>query len=100
MFVRKNVVIWLMFVRKNVSLLQIFVQINVAISYKLVQKNVDMKRNVLSKLIDWKNKKNRKPLILNGARQVGKTYILREFGSQCYEKMAYVNCDKNKMLEN
>ena len=85
--------------RKNVSLLQIFVQINVAISYKLVQKNVDMKRNVLSKLIDWKNKKNRKPLILNGARQVGKTYILREFGSQCYEKMAYVNCDKNKMLE-
>ena len=58
-----------------------------------------MKRNVLSKLIDWKNKKNRKPLILNGARQVGKTYILREFGSQCYEKMAYVNCDKNKMLE-
>ena len=88
-----------MFVRKNVSLLQIFVQINVVISYKLVQKNVDMKRNVLSKLIDWKNKKNRKPLILNGARQVGKTYILREFGSQCYEKMAYVNCDKNKMLE-
>lgn len=45
------------------------------------------------------NKKNRKPLIVNGARQVGKTYILREFGSHYYEKMAYVNCDKNKMLE-
>ena len=58
-----------------------------------------MKRNVLSKLIEWKNKKNRKPLIVNGARQVGKTYILREFGSHYYEKMAYVNCDKNKMLE-
>lgn len=58
-----------------------------------------MKRNILSKLIEWKNKKNRKPLIVNGARQVGKTYILREFGSHYYEKMAYVNCDKNKMLE-
>lgn len=58
-----------------------------------------MKRNILSKLIEWKNKKNRKPLIVNGARQVGKTYILREFGSHYYEKMAYVNCDKNKMLK-
>lgn len=58
-----------------------------------------MQRNILSKLIQWKNKKNRKPLIVNGARQVGKTYILREFGSHYYEKMAYVNCDKNKMLE-
>lgn len=62
-------------------------------------KNVDMKRNILSKLIEWKNKKNRKPLIVNGARQVGKTFILKEFGSCYYEKMAYVNCDKNKMLE-
>ncbi|MCI7508318.1 MAG: AAA family ATPase [Prevotella sp.] len=58
-----------------------------------------MKRNILSKLIEWKNKKNRKPLIVNGARQVGKTYILREFGTSQYEKMAYINCDKNKILE-
>ena len=48
-----------------------------------------MKRNILSKLIEWKNKKNRKPLIVNGARQVGKTFILKEFGSCYYEKMAY-----------
>jgi predicted AAA+ superfamily ATPase len=75
-------------VRKNVSLQQILVQIN-----------VDMKRKILSKLIEWKNKKNRKPLIVNGARQVGKTYILKEFGSHYYEKMAYVNCDKNKTLD-
>ena len=74
-------------------------QKNVTVSYLLVQKNVDMKRNILSKLIEWKNKKNRKPLIVNGARQVGKTFILKEFGSCYYEKMAYVNCDKNKMLE-
>ena len=50
-------------------------QINVTIRQILMQINVDMKRNILSKLIEWKNKKNRKPLIVNGARQVGKTYI-------------------------
>ncbi len=37
-----------------------------------------MERNVINQLIEWKNKKNRKPLILNGARQVGKTYIVQE----------------------
>lgn len=58
-----------------------------------------MKRNVLSQLIAWKNKNNRKPLIVNGARHVGKTYILREFGKKYYEKMAYVNCDKNEMVK-
>ena len=40
-----------------------------------------MKRSIEEKLLEWKNKRDRKPLILNGARQVGKTYILREFGS-------------------
>ena len=38
----------------------------------------------MEKLIDWKNDKNRKPLILKGARQVGKTYILKEFGANYY----------------
>ena len=54
-----------------------------------MQINVDMKRNILSKLIEWKNKKNRKPLIINGARQVDKTYILKEFGSHHYKMMPY-----------
>ena len=58
-----------------------------------------MKRDIMSQLIAWKGKKDRKPLILNGARQVGKTYILREFGQEQYEKMAYVNCDRNEMVE-
>ena len=49
--------------------------------------------------MEWKQKKNRKPLILNGARQVGKTYILRAFGEECYEKVAYINCDKNELLQ-
>ena len=52
-----------------------------------------MERNVIKQLLAWKQKKNRKPLIVNGARQVGKTYILREFGAKFYQKMAYVNCD-------
>lgn len=58
-----------------------------------------MKRNILQQLIVWKQKKIRKPLILNGARQVGKTYILQQFGRECYEHVAYVNCDKNEMVE-
>lgn len=59
-----------------------------------------MKRNVFEKLLEWKQKKNRKPLILNGARQVGKTYILRAFGEECYEKVAYINCDKTNCCKN
>ena len=61
-----------------------------------MQINVDMKRNILSKLIEWKNKKNRKPLIVNGARQVGKTYILREFGSH---SVSYTHLDVYKRQE-
>ena len=58
-----------------------------------------MKRNVLNKLIEWKNSHNRKPLIINGARQVGKTYILKEFGRLYYSNTAYVNCDSNELVE-
>lgn len=58
-----------------------------------------MERNVLQKLVAWKNGKNRKPLIVNGARQVGKTYILREFGERHFAQTAYVNCDGNRQLD-
>ena len=47
----------------------------------------------MDKLIEWKNDKNRKPLILKGARQVGKTYILQEFGANYYDNTAYFNFD-------
>lgn len=57
-----------------------------------------MQRNVLRELIKWKESANRKPLILNGARQVGKTYILKEFGKLYYKKVAYLNCDRNEVL--
>lgn len=57
-----------------------------------------MKRKLYSQLIEWKNSKNRKPLILNGARQVGKTWLLREFGRNEYDDVAYFSCDTNKSL--
>ena len=56
-----------------------------------------MKRLALQQLIDWKNKSDRKPLILNGARQVGKTWLMHEFARLEYKKEAYVICRKNEL---
>lgn len=58
-----------------------------------------MERLIYSDLLKWKHNTNRKPLILNGARQVGKTWILKEFGRREYEKTAYVNCEKAVQIE-
>jgi hypothetical protein len=57
-----------------------------------------MKRFITDKLINWKNSKDRKPLILKGARQVGKTYILKEFGQNNYDNVAYFNFDHDDGL--
>ena len=59
-----------------------------------------MKRLIMNKLIEWKNSKNRKPLIIRGARQVGKTYILKQFGEDNYEGVAYFNFDHDENLYN
>lgn len=56
--------------------------------------DVKMERLAYRELIAWKHKDDRKPLILNGARQVGKTWLLKEFGSREYENLAYINCDE------
>ena len=58
-----------------------------------------MERTVLQELVSWKNEEDRKPLILNGARQVGKTWILREFAKKEYNKEAYVICRKNELAK-
>jgi predicted AAA+ superfamily ATPase len=50
-------------------------------------------------LVKWKNAKNRKPLIIRGARQVGKTWLMKEFGKTNYEKCAYINFDNNERME-
>ena len=55
-----------------------------------------MERFILSELIKWKESKYRKPLILKGVRQVGKTWILKEFGRRYYEDVAYFNFDENQ----
>ena len=59
-----------------------------------------MKRFILDKLIKWKESKYRKPLILKGARQIGKTYILKQFGEENYEGVAYFNFDHDEDLYN
>lgn len=57
-----------------------------------------MKRKIEEKLIEWKNKHDRMPLIMNGARQVGKTYILREFGEKYYKNVVYINLEINSSI--
>jgi len=59
-----------------------------------------MKRKIEASLRMWKEKKNRKPLILNGARQVGKTYILREFGEKYYKNTVYINLEIDETVAN
>ena len=58
-----------------------------------------MKRTAMDKLIKWRDDKNKKPLIIRGARQVGKTWIMKELGRTCYEKTAYVNFDNNERIK-
>lgn len=58
-----------------------------------------MKRSIYSDLLKWKDESRRKPLMLYGARQVGKTYILKEFGRNEFENMIYINCYKNEQLK-
>lgn len=57
-----------------------------------------MKRYAMQKLIEWKDRPNRKPLIIKGARQVGKTWLMKEFGEKCFEKVAYVTFYNNKRM--
>lgn len=59
-----------------------------------------MKRKVSEKLLEWKDKKDRKPLILHGARQVGKTYIINEFGRQYFEDVIYINFETTQRFTN
>ena len=57
-----------------------------------------MKRKIMADLIAWKNSRTRKPLLLKGARQVGKTWILKEFGRTQYDSYVYLNFDKQANL--
>ena len=58
-----------------------------------------MLREAFVDLIKWKDGNHRKPLVIRGARQVGKTWIMKEFGKTHYEKVAYINFDNNERME-
>lgn len=57
-----------------------------------------MKRRIYADLLDWKNRSDRKPLILEGVRQCGKTYILKEFGNREFDSLAYLDLERRKDL--
>ncbi|WP_303016380.1 ATP-binding protein [Holdemania massiliensis] len=58
-----------------------------------------MKRNALQDLINWKASEERKPMVLKGARQAGKTWLMREFGQSCYQNYVYFNFDEEDDLK-
>ena len=60
------------------------------------QRGDGMYRFAINELILWKKKENRKPLIIMGARQVGKTWLMKEFGQKNYDKVAYISFYNNK----
>lgn len=57
-----------------------------------------MYRTAIEQLYKWKEKKNKKPLIIRGARQVGKTWLMKEFGFNAYENCVYINLDNNQRM--
>ena len=57
-----------------------------------------MYRKLIEELYKWKDKKNRKPLIIEGARQVGKTWLMKEFGDKAYSDYIYINFDSNSVM--
>jgi predicted AAA+ superfamily ATPase len=57
-----------------------------------------MKREAYQKLLHWKNQSDRKPLIIQGARQVGKTWLMKEFGQNEFENVAYINFESNQSI--
>ena len=58
-----------------------------------------MYRSAIEKLKKWKKSYFRKPMIIEGARQVGKTWLMKEFGKECYEKTVYINFDSNRQMK-
>lgn len=58
-----------------------------------------MYRNAIEELYKWQQKRNKKPLLIRGARQVGKTWLMKEFGSTVYKKTVYINFDNNNQMK-
>ena len=60
---------------------------------------IRLRRNAIHDLIRWKSSENRKPMVLKGARQVGKTWLMKEFGASCYDHVVYFNFDEEDELK-
>lgn len=58
----------------------------------------NMKRKIMENLVNWKKSKNKKPLLIIGARQIGKTYIMKEFGKTYFKETIYLNFEKDPVL--
>lgn len=66
----------------------------------MLEKDGDfLKRNAIADLVRWKSSEDRKPLVLKGARQVGKTWLMKEFGESCYDRYVYFNFDEEAELK-
>lgn len=57
-----------------------------------------MKRLCMEKLVEWKHSPSRKPLLLTGARQVGKTWLVKEFGRTQFKSLAYISFESNERM--
>lgn len=68
--------------------------------FEIIFKSFSMQRLAYSRLVDWKKKEDRKPLIIQGARQVGKTWLMKEFGKNEYDEIVYINFENEKELKN
>jgi predicted AAA+ superfamily ATPase len=58
-----------------------------------------MRRNAICDLIKWKSSEERKPMVLKGAWQVGKTWLMKDFGKTCYKRFVYFNFDEEEELK-
>ena len=59
-----------------------------------------MERTAFKQLAEWKNASDRKPLIIKGARQIGKTWLMREFGKRCFANTIYINFEYERRFTN
>lgn len=91
----------LLFGVKSVDMLQNIIVIFAYVCNTILEMfcgGADMYRIAIEKLYQWKTSKRRKPLIIEGARQVGKTWLMKEFGEQAYENTIYINFDSNSRM--
>lgn len=82
-----------------VEYIEIFRKMCYTISAYLERMVVRLKRNAIQVLVNWKSSDDRKPMVLKGARQVGKTWLMKEFGSSYYDSYVYFNFDEEDELK-